>query len=435
MGETRTTLAQRETMLRRVALVLSSLPAPTASRILSQVDPQSRNLVHQAVAVLSNVPAEERNSALSSFAEDLRVSRRSTIDSTPPAIDTSGVQDEIVLGESNTQDSAAITPFVPQFGSALKGHDAANEKVAHFAFLRDVDKDELTELLSGERPQTIAVVLASISPKQAADVLPRLDADLQSQTLNRIGRLEEVADATAAAVADHLRSRYEALTAKPNSGGSDALKAIMSELPQLARAKEQPAPQLETQPVTQSPIQPSSLKIAAGTWPADAAAFQSAPIKPVEPEPAQFQPAQFQPAQIQPVQPEPAQFEPAQFQPAESITAPSVSAPQESTEAVTHYLVDLSPKVLVASLGRVGTRDALLTLCGLPNETAEAAIALLPRAKAKAARQGMTQLGSLRLSDIDKAKLAVAKAAKKASSRSAPQGVAHGASLPSRVAA
>lgn len=85
---------------------------------------------------------------------------------------------------------------------------------------------------------------------------------------------------------------------------------------------------------------------------------------------------------------------------------------EDSTQAIHRFLVDLSPQTLVESLGRVGTREALLTLCGLPNATAEAAIAVLPRAKAKAARHGMTQLGSLRLSEIDDAKQEVARAAK-----------------------
>lgn len=388
MGAAQTSVAQRELMLRRIALVLSSLPAPMASRILDEVDPQSRNLIHQAVATLSHVPVAERSEALKSFADDMRASQpsrlsRSTLDRT--VVDTSGVQDEIVLGDSTSPGGIPATPFVSPPGSALTSQSTTSDQAAHFAFLRDAKQDDLVKLLSGERPQTIALVLASIAPKQAADVLPHLNADLQSQTLNRIGRLEEVADAAVVAVANHMRSRYDDLTSIPSSSGSEALKAIISELPQFAAA---------TSPGN------ASLKIAEGTWPAEQT--QSAASETQD----DFQPTQFQPnpAELQATDTLPLQREPR----GES----QKPVAEDSTQAIHRFLVDLSPQTLVESLGRVGTREALLTLCGLPNATAEAAIAVLPRAKAKAARHGMTQLGSLRLSEIDDAKQEVARAAK-----------------------
>ena len=45
---------EREAMLRRVAIVLSSLPAPVASQLLSAVDPESRRDFWEALFELAD---------------------------------------------------------------------------------------------------------------------------------------------------------------------------------------------------------------------------------------------------------------------------------------------------------------------------------------------------------------------------------------------
>jgi flagellar motor switch protein FliG len=65
---------------------------------------------------------------------------------------------------------------------------------------------------------------------------------------------------------------------------------------------------------------------------------------------------------------------------------------------------------LCRALGKVDTRDAMLSLCGLPNPVAEAALAILPRGHAKKVRASMSGLGSVQLREIDEAKERVARA-------------------------
>jgi hypothetical protein len=61
------TLAEREEALRRVAVVLSRLPASTASTLLDKGDGYSRHIVTQAITTLHTVPAKERRDILDSF--------------------------------------------------------------------------------------------------------------------------------------------------------------------------------------------------------------------------------------------------------------------------------------------------------------------------------------------------------------------------------
>ena len=81
-----------------------------------------------------------------------------------------------------------------------------------------------------------------------------------------------------------------------------------------------------------------------------------------------------------------------------------------STESIHQHLLGLRPVDLCHALGQVDTRDAILTLCGLPTQVANAALAVLPRAQARSVRNKMNSLGSLNLREIDHAKEKVAQA-------------------------
>ena len=93
----------------------------------------------------------------------------------------------------------------------------------------------------------------------------------------------------------------------------------------------------------------------------------------------------------------------------------------DSTEEIHAHLVGLRPAALCGALGRVTTREAMLALCGLPVEIADAALALLPRAEAKAVRLKMNSLGSLHLREIDRAKESVAEASIQVPPSSSPR--------------
>ena len=81
----------------------------------------------------------------------------------------------------------------------------------------------------------------------------------------------------------------------------------------------------------------------------------------------------------------------------------------ESTDAIHQHLIHLSPSELCRALGKVETRQAMLTLCGLPNAVTQSVLAILPRAEARKVRIKMNALGSLHLREIDEAKERVAR--------------------------
>ncbi|QDV86239.1 FliG C-terminal domain-containing protein [Stieleria magnilauensis] len=85
--------------------------------------------------------------------------------------------------------------------------------------------------------------------------------------------------------------------------------------------------------------------------------------------------------------------------------------PAELAERVDRFLTQLPPQDLCRALGMVSTKQAFLVLCGLPNETAETVLDMLPRRQSRKVRSDMRRMGQLQLSDIDAAKQIVAQIA------------------------
>ena len=407
-------VAQRESMLRRIAVVLSSLPAPTAAKLLSTVNAQSRQMIHQVVATLPPVDGDERAQVIRSFATRIQSDVSARIMST--VSHPSGVQDEIVIGQPTTNidhhDSAHLRSS-GQLGS-LESAPAAASHTHPFAFLDHASTESLVELLQGEHPQTIALVLASVSPKQAAEVLPKLEQQIQSETLSRIGRLDDVHDETVADLADHLRNRLaEQTQAESISSGKRALQAIMSQLPNLA-AHTRP---VDTAQQLQNQTEAHELRIDPRTLPGDSfnqqselqadlgKAFTDGPALSIHDPDNRI--ADNDRREFQQTDADHQSFKRSGLQQI-GIEQTGDSTDKQKWQS---YLVEIPPEQLVTALGQVSTRSAFLTLCGLPNTTSERAIAKLPRAKAKTVRKAMAQLSDLQLHEIDNAIRDVAQAA------------------------
>jgi flagellar motor switch protein FliG len=62
-------------------------------------------------------------------------------------------------------------------------------QVRPFDFIRRADSTQILNVISSEHPQTIALVLSYISPKQAAEVLAELPAERQTDIVKRVANM------------------------------------------------------------------------------------------------------------------------------------------------------------------------------------------------------------------------------------------------------
>lgn len=69
-----------------------------------------------------------------------------------------------------------------------------NQLKEHISFthLRNADPQQLSAVIRGEHPQTVALILAYLDPAQTAAILRELDTDLGSEVILRMARMEKV---------------------------------------------------------------------------------------------------------------------------------------------------------------------------------------------------------------------------------------------------
>ena len=372
-------------MLRRVAILLSSLPAPMAAKMLGNIEPETKQQLRRTMTGLADVDPLERQRAIEAFR--VSIHQQPSHSSDPPVLKNA-------FPDSSTQ--------------------SRPESISPLAFLADVDDDTLANLLRQEHPQAAALVMASIPPDQAGRVLPLLPEELRTQTISRIGRLGDIPHDAAGEIASHFQTQLNQIPkeASPSSGKKrlDAILASMPSAPATAPSASQvaasqvaasqvaasqvAAPPAAPLPKTSQPLNPSS--------DADSSAMDlSHRLRVVHEEPQ----ATSLPSSVSRDTEESAA----------RVLAPEVTSPVipmdplGSTDAIHQYLIALRPIELCQALAKVETRDAMLTLCGLPNPIAEAALSLLPKDQSKSVRRQMTSLNSLSLSDIDDAKERVAR--------------------------
>ncbi len=390
---------EREAALRRIAIVLSSLPPAVATRLLGELDANSKQLVRRTMTGLSDVDPLERKRAIQAFAGSVRQQQSSPTNS----------QDEILLTSVTRPVTAnpVASPVRHQFsamdhanGNSASASGASSNIPKSLALLADMEDDALVRSVSGEHPQTVALLLASIAPAQAARILPRLESRLRSEAMSRIGRLGEIPSEMVEELAQHILSRIEPKSPVTppavNSDGRRRLDAILASMPKPT----------ETQPPSASPRVHANDKIALSD-PVHVANTSSQPSLVNEVRPLRIAPQTRMETQWNDQEPD--DYESATPASSESRGAGAGRVPSLwSTDDIHNHLLRLSTVELRDALAAVDTHDALMALCGLPVETTDAVIATLPKSAGREIRLQLASIGSMQLREIDVAKERVA---------------------------
>jgi flagellar motor switch protein FliG len=89
--------------------------------------------------------------------------------------------------------------------------EAANPVAAGFAKLEPLvkaDAAQVARTLNSEHPQTIALIIAHLSPDQAVSLLTELPGDLRSEVSLRMARLDQIAPEVVAQIAEAIGERF-----------------------------------------------------------------------------------------------------------------------------------------------------------------------------------------------------------------------------------
>lgn len=186
--------------LRKAAVLIRSLDADTAVKLLAQLSSEEAARVRAEMQTLGEIEPEEQADLVAEF-------RRIH----PLASESPQHGVELTLSkQSRTSEVAAL-------------------HTKRFSFLEEVPVDVLVPVLAREHAQTIAVVLSYLPPSRAAEVLALLPEKIQIEAIERIAVLGET-DAEAVTVLERELAAWleKRVDSQKHSRRSNVVSAILA---------------------------------------------------------------------------------------------------------------------------------------------------------------------------------------------------------------
>jgi flagellar motor switch protein FliG len=366
--------------IRKAAILISTLDHRVADELLDRMSDEQAALVRSVAMELDDVSEEEQKLVMEEF-----------LGSGGPAddADDSGIE----LDEELARKIAASESF------AERPRTSSEPEEPLFRFLCDAETNAIVKHLQDENPQIIAVVIAHLPPRQAADLLKHFEPQMQASLLRRIAELDVTDRDVVREVEKHLKMLlHDDLRAAQNRAiGLSTVASILTAagetrshlVSSLTRHDRQLAHQLRN---------PSRHTIFTDT-----------------PHEGQRQHAGFEKQHKE-------SMLAAQHDDLGELHGPSRTSPLSSPAQRPPALTDATDTVTVSfdELSRLSDADlalvfresdsrlALLALAGATPEFVGRLLKQLPTREAKSLRRRMEQLGPLRLSDIADAQTTIA---------------------------
>ena len=158
----------------RAAILLLTLGEHEASEVLKHIGPKEVHKVSLAMASLKNVSTDQASIVLDDFMETFETETAFGL----------GSHDYLkkILVNALGEDKAGNIIDRIQIGDTVSGLEQ----------LKWMDARSIVEMIQGEHPQIIAVVLAYLEPDQAADVIALLAENIRSGVVLRIATLDRL---------------------------------------------------------------------------------------------------------------------------------------------------------------------------------------------------------------------------------------------------
>jgi flagellar motor switch protein FliG len=197
--------------MRRAAILVASLPEDEAVTLLSRLEPKQVEQVSIEIARLKNVSADEQDQVINLFAESSPGSS---------GFEAGGLERAKQLVQAALGKNAT---------SALDNIRQSIEAVP-FAFLRNVDSQNILTYVVDEHPQTIALILSHLPAPTSAQILAGLPPDRQLLVIQRIAAMGQTSPDIIHEVEKGLERRMSSVMSQSfdNAGGIDAVAEILN---------------------------------------------------------------------------------------------------------------------------------------------------------------------------------------------------------------
>jgi flagellar motor switch protein FliG len=196
--------------LHKAAVLLTALPEEDAAAVLSRLDPKQVEAVSIEIARLNSVSPDEQEQIILQFA-----------DSNPGASGEAGGVDRAksLVQKALGKNAAGTLDSIRQSIEAVP-----------FAFLRNIDNQNILTYVIDEHPQTIALVLSHLPPAAGAAILAGLPPERQIAVVQRIANMGQTSPDMIKEVELGLERRMSSVMSQSfeNAGGVGAVAEMLN---------------------------------------------------------------------------------------------------------------------------------------------------------------------------------------------------------------
>lgn len=204
------------TKAQKAAAILVAMGKPSAGRLLRFFKHEELKALIEAARMLRTIPQSELETIVAEF-EDEFTEGAGLLDS--------GDQMDTILNESLSPEE--ISTLMGWGKPSLKKDEAPPV----WPELAALEPARLGGLLSGEHPQTIAMVFSNLEPQAAANALLTFDKPMRSEVLKRMLAMTTVQPAARQLVDNQLRARLKSeANGRDASAGQSRVASLLNEL-------------------------------------------------------------------------------------------------------------------------------------------------------------------------------------------------------------
>ncbi|WP_127126478.1 flagellar motor switch protein FliG [Georgenia sp. SYP-B2076] len=178
------------TSAQKAAVVLLQLGHERAAKVLAELSQQEVEEITAEIVRMDDVPATTADSVVREFHRQVTTGQ--------PTVGHGGLEyAQRLLEASFGADKAA--GVMDRLSTLMAGQP--------FDFLQHADARQVQSLISGEHPQTMALVLAHLRPDRASAILTGLEPALRTDVAHRIALMERASPEVVSIVADNIQRK------------------------------------------------------------------------------------------------------------------------------------------------------------------------------------------------------------------------------------
>jgi flagellar motor switch protein FliG len=197
----------------KAALVIVTMGREAAAEVFRSMRQEDIEALTSQVARLGDVEPETRDAILGEFDEMMMANSYLTEGGLEVARE--------ILYQALGQDRAM---------EILEKIQQSEASAGAFQKLKNVDEKQLVNLIQGEHPQTISLILGQLQAKQAAGVLVALPAEVQPDVISRMATMGQSSPEMVAEIEGVLKQHISTMTRSTTneSGGINAVAEILN---------------------------------------------------------------------------------------------------------------------------------------------------------------------------------------------------------------